>query len=133
MSRERVETVRAIYEGWSTGDFRAGVDLHDPLILLVQGEGFAEPGPYVGPEGVRRFMKMFLEAWERVTIQAEELTDAGDSVIAEVTQRAVGRGSGVPLAEFRYFQVWTFRGDRVIRLDVIRERDDAFAAAGVGA
>jgi ketosteroid isomerase-like protein len=132
MSDERVETVRAIYEAWGKGDFRAGTELYDPEILLVQDEGFPERGSYVGMEGVGRYMRTFLDAWEQVTIEADELTGAGDSVVAAVTQRGVGQGSAAE-TDFSYFQVWTFRGDKVIRLDVIRERDAAFAAAGLSA
>jgi ketosteroid isomerase-like protein len=130
MSSERVETVRRIYEGWAKGDFRAGTELYDPEITLVQSEGFPERGSYAGIEGVSRYMRTFLEAWETITIEAEELTDAGESVIAEVMQRGVGKGSTAE-TDFRYFHVWTFRGDRVIRLDTIRDRADAFEAAGL--
>jgi ketosteroid isomerase-like protein len=36
-------------------------------------------------------------------------------------------------AEFRYFQVWTFRGGSVIRIESIRDRDDALEAVGLRA
>ena len=130
MSRDRVETVRKIYEAWAKGNFRAGTELYDPEIVLVQSEGFPERGSYAGMEGVRRYMRTFLDAWEQVTIEAGELTDAGDSVVAEVIQRGIGKESGAE-PEFRYFQVWTFRGESVIRLDVIRDRAGAFTAAGI--
>ena len=130
MSRERVETVRKIYEEWGKGNFRAGTELYDPEIVLVQGEGFPERGSYAGMEGVRRYMRIFLDAWEQITIEADELTGAGDTVVADVIQRGVGKESGAQ-PELRYFQVWTFRGENVIRLDVIRDRADAFAAAGI--
>ena len=42
----------------------------------------------------------------------------------------VGSESGAE-TEFRYFQVWSFRGRRVIRLENFRERSDALAAAGM--
>jgi ketosteroid isomerase-like protein len=131
MSRERVEAVRAIYREWRTGNFRAGVNLYDPLILLVQGAGFPESGSYLGLERVAEYMRAFLEAWEKLTIEAEDLVDAGDSVVAAVVQRGVGKGSGAAPTEFRYFHVWTFRAGSVIRLDVIRERAAALEAAGV--
>ena len=129
MSQENVAAVRAVYDEWRNGNFRAGVDLYDAQALLVQGETFPESGNYVGLEGISEYMRTFLEAWEEVTIDAEDLVDAGDSVIAAVVQRGIGKGSGAP-AEFRYFQVWTFRGDRVIRLDVLRDRAAADDAAG---
>jgi ketosteroid isomerase-like protein len=131
MSQENVEAVRRIYEGWGAGNFRAGVELYDPLILLVLGAGFPERGAYLGLEGVREYMETFMEAWERVTIEAEEILDAGDSVVAKVVQRAVGRGSRIEPADLEYFQVWSFRGGKVIRLEVIRDRDEALKAAGL--
>jgi ketosteroid isomerase-like protein len=131
MSDENVELVRRIYEQWAEGDFRAAVELYDPLILLVQGEGFPEQGTYLGLDGVGDYMATFLEAWERVTIEALEVFAAGDSVVAKVVQRAIGRESGIVPTEFEYFQVWSFRGGRVIRLDVIRDRDEALRAVGI--
>ena len=65
-----------------------------------------------------------------MTIEAREILEAGDSLVARVVQRAVGRESGLEPAELEYFQVWTFRADKVIRLDVIRDRDEALRAAG---
>jgi ketosteroid isomerase-like protein len=130
MSQENVEAVRAIYDEWGAGNFRGGVERYDPLALLVQGAGFPEQGAYLGLEGFAEYMQTFLEAWERVTIEAEELLDAGDSVVAAVLQRAIGKGSGAT-AEFRYFQVWSFRGGKVIRLENFRERTDALEAAGL--
>jgi ketosteroid isomerase-like protein len=131
MSQGNLEVVRRIYEGWAEGDFRPATELYDPLILLVQGQGFPEPGPYLGLDGVRKYMNTFLEAWDRVTIEAEELLEAGESVVAKVVQRAVGKQSGVEPTELGYFQVWTLRGGKVIRLDVIRDRADALNTAGL--
>jgi ketosteroid isomerase-like protein len=130
MSQANVEAVRAVYEDWGKGNFRSGVDLYDPLALLVQGPGFPEAGAYLGLEGFAEYMQTFLEAWERVTIEAEDLVDSGDSVVAAVMQRAIGKGSEAPV-EFRYFQVWSFRGGKVIRLETFRDRATAFEAAGL--
>src|SRR4051794_36341470 len=44
MSQENIEVVRAVYEEWKNGNFRAGVDLYDPEAVLVQGPGFPESG-----------------------------------------------------------------------------------------
>jgi ketosteroid isomerase-like protein len=131
MSEENVEAVRRVYEQWGEGDFRAAVELYDPHVLLVQGQGLPERGTYLGLDGVRDYMAAFLEAWKRVTIQAEEIFAVGDSVVARVVQRAIGKESGVEPAELEYFQVWSFRGGKVIRLDVIRDRDEALEAVGI--
>jgi hypothetical protein len=35
MSRENVEAIRAVYDRFSEGDFRASADLLDPHVVLV--------------------------------------------------------------------------------------------------
>ena len=132
MSEENVEAVRGVYKRWAEGDFRAGIDLFDPLIVFVMRPEFPDSGTYLGPERVAEYMRGFLEPWTRLTIEAEELTEAGDSVVAAVCQRGVGTGSGAA-TEFRYFQVWSFRGPTVIRFENIRERAEAAEATGLAA
>src|SRR4051812_40068428 len=57
MSEGRVETVRAIYEQWAHGDFRAGTELYDPSVLLILRPEFPDPGAYCGPEEIARYMR----------------------------------------------------------------------------
>ena len=123
MAEENVEAVRRIYERWAEGDFRAGTDLFDPEMEFVLSAEFPDTGTYRGPAAISAYMRGFLEPWERLTIAAEELTDAGDQVIAKVLQSGVGAASGVPASD-RYFQVWTFRGGRVVRMENFRDRPD---------
>ena len=130
MSGENVEALRAVYEEWGTGNFRAGVDLYDPDVVFVQGAGFPESGAYHGREGIREYMRTFLETWTRLSIEADDFREAGDTVVAEVIQRGAGRESAAP-GEFRYFPVWPFRGRKVLRLEAIRNREDALQAAGL--
>ena len=130
MSQENVEIVRAVFQRWSRGDFQAGVDLFDPHVMLVLRPGFPDAGAYVGAEGVAAYMRGFLEPWTHLTMEAEELLDAGDTVVVTVRQRGAGDVSGVS-TELHYFQLWTFRGGKLIRLESIRERGEALEAAGL--
>lgn len=130
MSEGNVESVRAVYERWGAGEFTASLELFAPDIVFVMGPGFPEAGAYEGIEGVKRYTRGFLEAWTDIAIEAEELHDAGDMVLAEVRQHGVGDGSGAA-TEFRYFQVWTLRDGKAIRLENIRERGAALEAAGL--
>ena len=131
MPPQNVELIRGVYERWSAGDFRASVELFDPLVLLVMRPEFPDAGTYLGLERVAEYTRGFLEPWARIAIEAEEIADAGDSVVAAVCQRGVGSGSGAP-TELRYFHVWSFRGGKVIRLETVRERSEAFEVAGLG-
>jgi ketosteroid isomerase-like protein len=130
-SRDNVATVRRIYERWGQGDFREGVELYDPHIVLVLRPEFPESGPHYGVDAIRRYMREdFLRDFSEPTIEADELLDAGDSVVAHVDQRASGPRSGAPV-RMTYYQVWTFRGEAVIRIESIMERSDALRAVGL--
>ena len=122
--------VRKVFDRWGEGDFRASVELFDPHVVLVLRPEFPDSGAYLGLEGVADYMRGFLEPWTHITIEADEFVEAGDSVLVHVIQRGVGDASGVE-TELRYFQLWSFRGGTVIRLESIRERDQALEAAGL--
>jgi len=135
MSQENMETVRAIYERFGEGDFRASADLLDAHVVLVLGPEFGPDfpggGTYLGAEGVTAYTRdNLLGPWADFTMEAEEILAAGDSVLVEVRQRGVGRTSGVP-TELRYFTVWSFRGRKVIRIESFRERAEALEAVGL--
>ena len=89
-----------------------------------------ESGTYLGVERLVEYTRGFLEPWSHITIEAEDITDLDGTVIATVRQRGVGSGSGAE-TDLRYFQVWSFRGRKVIRLENFRERAEAFEAAGL--
>src|SRR6185503_6911352 len=112
MSQEKIDVVQRIYEAWGTGDFEAGVGRLDRDVVLVVPPDFPEFGVFVGLDGVRQFMRRFLEQWEHLTIEAKELRAVGDTVLTRIIQRGKGRASGIDV-EFSYFQLFTFRGDTI--------------------
>jgi ketosteroid isomerase-like protein len=133
MSERNVQLVRRIYDGWARGDFRAGVELYDPHVVLVLRPEFPDPGVYHGPEGIRGYMRdHFLADFEDARIAGEEYIEAGDSVVVRISQRAIGPASGAPV-EMSYYNVWTLRGDSVIRIESISGREEALAAVGLEA
>lgn len=130
MALSPAETIQRIYERWGRGDYSGAAEIYDPHAVLVMAAGFPDTGVHVGLDGIRAYMRGFLEPWERITIRATEVIEAGDSVVVQIDQHGVGEGSGAA-TDFRYFHVWTFRGGRAIRLETFRERRDALAAVGL--
>ena len=135
MSQENVEALRRVYEAFARGDFRSTLDIYDPHVVLVQRDdsnifGRDVEGAYWGVDGLGEYMRKVFEPWSSVKIDAEELIEAGDSVVAAIVMHLVGRGGGVPV-EVRYFHLWTFRGDSVIRLDMVPTPEQAFGAVGL--
>src|SRR5215212_8784628 len=127
LSQENVNAVRAVYEEWEKGNFRAGVDLYDPLVLFIPLADFPAAGHYLGTDGVSEFMRGFLAAWTNLTMAAEDVIEAGDSVVVTTRWRGVGKESGAR-TEKRVFDVWTFRGRAVVRVQFFPDRADALAA-----
>jgi ketosteroid isomerase-like protein len=134
MSEENVEVLRRIYREWGRGNFREGAELYDPQVLLVVRPEFglaSGEGVYHGRDEIARYMReVFLPEWEGLVIAGDEFIDAGDSVVVRVDQRGTGPRSRAP-GQLRYFQVWTFRGTSVIRIESVMERADALEAAGL--
>jgi len=130
MSQENVEIVRAVYDEWGKGNFRAGVDLYDPLVLFVAHPNMPEAGHYLGTDGIEGFFRGFLNPWRNLTFAADDLIETQNSVVAAVHQQGIGRESGIAV-EIRFFHVWTFRGHAVIRLETIPDRAEALEAVGL--
>jgi ketosteroid isomerase-like protein len=137
MSHANVEAIRAVYERFSEGDFRASADLLDPHVVLVLGPEFApwlvaslDHDVLYGTEAVATYTRGLLEDMADFTMEAKEISAAGESVLVGVRQRGLGRASGVP-TEIGYFTLWTFRGRKVIRIESFRERAEALEAAGL--
>ena len=130
MPEDHVRTVEAIYEKWGAGSFPRLDDLYDPHVMFILRPEFPDAGVYVGAEEIAGYMRHFLEPWVRVRISAEEIIEAGDTVLVAVHQQGAGRASGLE-TDFRYFQAWTFRGGYVIRWEAIRSRPEALEAVGL--
>jgi ketosteroid isomerase-like protein len=134
MSQENVEIVQRIYGEWGRGNFREGTELYDPHVLLVLRPEFglaSGEGVYCGADEVARYMReIYFPEWEGLVIAGDEFLDAGESVVVHVHQHGTGRQSHA-FGELRYFQVWTFRGTSVIRIESIMERAEALEAAGL--
>ena len=130
MSRENVDALRAVYEEYSRGNFRAGLELYDPNVLLVSRSDLPDADRCVGVDSIRAYMREFLEPLTNVTWTAEEFIEAESSIVVAARQQGIGKESGVPM-DGRLFTVWTFRGRVVIRIEFFADRADALEAVGL--
>ena len=130
MSQENVDALRAVYDEWEKGDFRAGGDLLDPDVLFMPRTDLPDSGRYLGPEGMAEFMRGWLAAWTDFTVAAQEFIEAENSVVVAVRMEGIGPESRTPTG-LHYFDVWTFRGRAVVRRQQYRDRADALEAVGL--
>ena len=128
MSRENVESLRAVYTEWAKGNFRAGGELFAPDAVLEQ---IAEPGSvFHGRDAIAGYMREFLAQWSEFRIEAEEFVDEGDVVIVGERQYATGKTSGVA-TETTFYSIWTFDDGLVVKVRWELDRESALEAAGL--
>ena len=78
-----VETIRAMYAAFATGDVPAVLAALDPGVEWTEAEGFPYAGTYVGPEAVLNgvFARLGSE-WDGFSAKPDEILDAGDTVVS---------------------------------------------------
>jgi ketosteroid isomerase-like protein len=129
MSQENVERLRAYWASWEQGavpDF----DLLDPEIVFEDDILPDHAGEtYRGHEGVARATRTWLQPYEEITIELEEIVGSGERLVSTHRFRATARHTGIT-AELSYAYAWTFRDGKVIHLRSFREPEQALEAAG---
>jgi ketosteroid isomerase-like protein len=129
MSQEDVEIVRRMHDAYARGDLQVTLACFDPELELSTAP--SEPGTstYRGIEGLREATTKWVGTWDDFHIDVEELTDLGEHVLARLHERGRGRGSGVEV-ERELFQLFTIRGDKIVRLRMFDTSGEALRAAG---
>jgi ketosteroid isomerase-like protein len=125
MSQENVELVRrgirSVEVFWALLDENITWDLGD------------KPPPdlhrsYVGRDAVIEASRRYWGTWDGYSLDADELIDAGSSVVVVVHERGRGKGSGAPF-DRNYAQVWTFREGLIVRWELFPDKAQALEAA----
>jgi ketosteroid isomerase-like protein len=130
MSRENLDALRRVYAAWAEGDFWSGGSLLDPHIVHL-GHWPSDPdsGPHYGLEAVTAYMRRFLDSRQSWRIEATDFRQVGDSVVVRVRRAGIRKSRGLPV-EDEGFQVWTFRGGRVVWLEGFAQQQEALEAVG---
>ena len=121
MSQANVEIVRKFLEA----DVDEALTYADPGIVWNPIEEL----PTQGHDAVRANLAHWKAEWDDYEVIPEEFVDVGDSVIAKVRLRGRGRGSGVEI-DALFYDLYTLRDGKIVRMDQFTERSEALAAAG---
>ena len=127
MSQENVElarrALRSVETFWGLLDEHVVWDLRDRGIFDLDEV-------YVGRDAVIKASRHYWGTWDEYQLDAEELIDAGSSVVVIFRERARGKVSGAPF-ERTAAQVWSFSRGRIIRWEEFPNRAAALEAAGL--
>ncbi len=81
-----------------------------------------------GATSVIEFFREWSEPWDELELDWEIEQIGSDRGLASIDMRGRGHGSGVP-TEMRFFQLWTFRDGRAVRMELYWDLDEARRAA----
>jgi ketosteroid isomerase-like protein len=121
MSHENVEIVRRFL----LVDVDEALTFADPGIVWNP----IEESPTQGHDAVRASLARWKGEWDDYKLLPEEFVDRGDRVVVTVRLRGRGRGSGVEIAA-RFYDVYTLRDGKIVRMDQFTERSEALEAVG---
>jgi ketosteroid isomerase-like protein len=90
-----------------------------------------DAGIYRGHAEVRRYMEDWVEDFEIVTMDFEEVIDAGECLVVVQHARTRGKGSGLE-TELYYAAAYRFHDNKIMEVREFRTRAEALQAAGLG-
>ena len=128
MSQHNVEIVRRAfaYEIYGVGGRAEAEAIFHPDVVMNP----TDAGPFHGSGAMRDDYERWASEFEELEVSAEEFIDGGDRVLVTARHRGRGRLSGVE-AEGRFYEVYTLRDGKVIRVDEYVERAQALEAVGL--
>jgi ketosteroid isomerase-like protein len=146
MSDEAVEVIRAAFEEASRVKDPSGrevdalddktlavvFDSFDPEIELHEDPSFPEAGVYRGVDAVGGYFRQFTESFDEFTLEVEDIIDVDeDRVLMLFRLRTRGKESGATVDAHPGW-IYTIRDGKAVHIEAYLDRDEAFAAAGLG-
>jgi ketosteroid isomerase-like protein len=132
---QNVDLVRTIYANWERGDFSSAEWAH-PDVEFVIPDG-PSPGSWSGLAGMAKGYGGYIDVYENVRINVEQVRELDDGTIVALFRR-IGRAktSGIvelPGREMEGAVIFHLRGGRVSRLVLYFERERALLDLGLTA
>ena len=120
-----MERVKAGFAAHNRGDLDALVEFYDPEVVFET----LLLGVHRGNEAIRLIYAENQRTLSGYDVVPVELIDAGDKVVAVAQMEGAGPSSGIATDD-RFAFVFTFKGERVVREQAFRNKEEALAALG---
>jgi ketosteroid isomerase-like protein len=132
MSQENVELVRRTIDLFNAKEIDQALErVHDDFEMDWSNSIGPLKGVYRGRLEVLALWASFLDAWETVRWEPEEIVDVDDKRLIVVNRvRMRGRGSGVDV-EATGVQLWTIAAGKGERIKLFQTKAEALEAAGL--
>ena len=131
MSQENVEIVKRMYDGLNRAGPEGMFEFMDPDVDHRAIEGAPDDvGVFSGYDAMRRYYGEWLEMFDDLRVEPEEVTDAGDQVVAAIRVTARMKASDAAVA-MRLSVVWTLRDGKIVRVREYATGEEALEAVGL--
>jgi ketosteroid isomerase-like protein len=130
MSEENVETVRSAYGAILRGDWDAAFEAAEPDFELVPPDQSPNSAPVRGVHEVKAWFTDQEQMVGDLSVEVEELVEAGQSIVALIRLRIHPHGADADF-ELQIAHLWTLRGGKLIRCEVVPDRERALEAVGL--
>src|SRR5947208_13541312 len=132
MSQENVEVVRRIDAAFNRGDRDAVFAYYHPEVEWRDLQHAPDaPERLRGVDAVGAYLDQWEDAFDDVTAEIEEYTDAGACVLTATHWRAKGKDSGLEI-DLHTVDVVEFADSKIVRITIgYADRDQALKAVGL--
>jgi ketosteroid isomerase-like protein len=132
VSQENVEMIKRMHDEAHHNPAALWDILDDGVVWEVGSFGIPGVGAseWRGPAGVREFFRRWISPFDEWGYEADEVIDAGDSVVVHMNQWGRGKNSGATVAS-NFWEVMTIRNRKVVRVTHHLEKAEALKAVGL--
>jgi ketosteroid isomerase-like protein len=128
---EQVQRLRRGFDAWNGRAWDEALEFFSPEVVWTTGAFFPGLDPvYEGHEGLLRFFTAFVEPWDEVSIDLEQVVDdrPGQSLIRA---RFQARGREGIAVDGTFFQMWRWDEDGLVS-EFLGYEDEAEARRAAG-
>jgi ketosteroid isomerase-like protein len=127
------EVVQRLFDAFNARDMADAWSLLDPEIVFEPVSGAVLNGgePYLGEQGMHRYLADVQEHWQELTVNPVHMRAAGDAVVA--LGQVNGRSAEGSLDAVPTTWVFKFKDGRVAQIQVFSDERLARLALGLGA
>ena len=128
MFSERVRALHRSFAAFQRGDAERGLEIYSPDAVLDSG---GIDGVFRGHEALLQGLAAYRTAFKKWKAEVTEMVELEDSVVVGLRERGIGGISGTPVEQVRYWR-YDFDGDKVAKVTIYFDREEAVGAAGLG-
>ena len=125
-----MEIVQRYFDHFNETGEPLWTEIDPDAVFIIDRESFVA-GTYRGHEGIRELLRLTAEVFDQFRYEADDLIDAGDSVLALGRLHARGIQSGATGAQHGAI-VFQIRDGLIVGYRSYFDRNEALAAVGLG-